>query len=181
MKIKKILAVTVIFIIFALLLSRQSTKIEIENGNIKIKQGGHLIEGIFGKDMNYHLLMKDKGRSINTFSGDAFITVIPYIKAQSLKEKYGDFFSCDNPGANEAMQNMIPTIMVAKDKNIKNKITRALNLMEKYKIPQVKITGEEITPVVQKYYGLTVEDGVGARILYVKEFEIVNENYNNLK
>ena len=149
----------------------------VDGTRITIKSGGHHIEGILQTPSDYQFLMKDKGVSIGTFSGDAFVTMMPLRTADRLRAQYGDFFKCNQPGALQAIQNMQATVLVAGDEEAKRGIAEALALVRKSRIPVVSFSGSSLQVTKQTYLSMEVNDQTGTLIYYLKDFQILKSDY----
>jgi hypothetical protein len=148
----------------------------VDGTRITIKSGGH-IEGILQTPSTYQFLMKDKGVSIGTFSGDAFVTMMPLRTADRLRAQYGNFFKCNQPGALQAIQNMQATVLVAGDEEAKRGIAEALALVRKSRIPVVSFSGSSLQVTKQTYLSMEVNDQTGTLIYYLKDFQILKPDY----
>jgi len=149
----------------------------VDGTRITIKSGGHHIEGILQTPSDYEFLMKDNGVSIGTFSGDAFVTMMPLETADRLRTQYGDFLKCNQPAALQALQNMQATVLVASDEETKRGIAEALALVRKSRIPVVSFSGSSLQVTKQTYLGMEVNDQTGTLIYYLKDFQILKPDY----
>ena len=155
----------------------KSTKVSINGSKIIIDKANHHIDGELPPESKYEFLMKDLGVAVNTFSGDAFLTMMPLDKAEAFRAKYGDFFRCNAPGAAEAMKSIQSTILVTDTDENKSAIAEAVNLIKRSLIPTISFTGSRIKVIRQTYSGMNLVDNSGTSIYYVKSFTITKPDY----
>lgn len=144
---------------------------------VTIDSDGHHLEGLLGETMAYQFLIKDEGVSLGTFAGDAFVTMLPLSVADELRTKYGDFFQCDDPGAQQAIRNMQTAILIAGDDQTKRAITGALSLIRQSRIPVVEFDGAVLRVQKHTYMGLEVQDKSGIPMYYLMDFSILKSDY----
>lgn len=144
---------------------------------VTIDSGGHHIEGILAESTDFQVLLKDEGVSLGTFSGDAFVTMLPFDTAEQLKAKYGDFFTCNEPGALQAIRKMQATILVAGDDKTKGELVKAMDLVRESQIPVVRFTAAVLKVEKHTYLGMQVHDGAGIPIYYLTDLQIIQEDY----
>jgi hypothetical protein len=167
----------IVLISFPLLAYFFKTKITVKGSQIVIRSGGHCIEGVLGPEQTIRLLLKDRGRSINAFSGDAMIAVMPLDKAEALRARYGDFFKCGEPGADQAIEAMEQAILIADNAYTRDKISQAMALLKQGHIPIVSLRVNRL--LVQKLTNFKIEviDNTGTDMYYVRSLEILMPNY----
>jgi hypothetical protein len=150
----------------------------VANGSqVVIDSGGHHIEGTLRPSATYQYLLKDEGVSMGTFSGDAFITMLPLETADKLKAKYGDFFHCNDPGAMQAIQSLDTAILVGADAETRTGIAGALALVRRSQIPAVSFTAASLQVTRHTYMNMDVHDNTGIPIYYLTNFTILQEDY----
>jgi hypothetical protein len=177
---KKMFIGTVLFLvvlIMAVVFLNAGKRPIVDGPRVTIDSGGHHIEGILKMSAAYQFLLKDEGVSLGTFSGDAFVTMLPFETAEQLREKYGDFFKCNEPGALQAIQNMQATILVADTAKTKRVVTEALALVRQSRIPVVSFTGARLEVVKHTYLNMEVNDQTGIPIYYLTDFKILKSDY----
>jgi hypothetical protein len=148
-----------------------------DGNRLTIDSGGHHLEGVLTTIAPYQFLLKDKGISLGTFSGDAFVTMLPFQTAEFLRRKYGDFFRCREPGALQAMQEMQAAILVADTEKTRQAVKEAMALVRQSRIPVVRFSGASLHVLKQTYRGMEVRGGTGIPIYYVTDFVIVSPDY----
>jgi hypothetical protein len=121
--------------------------------------------------------MKDEGVSINAYSGDAFVTVLPLKTAEQLRAQYGDFFRCNAPGAVHAIKNMRSVVLIASAPAAKGAISEALALVRASRIPVVSFSGSRIQVRNYTSMKINVVDNTGTLLFYVNEFHILRPDY----
>lgn len=114
---------------------------------------------------------------MGTFSGDAFITMLPLETADKLKAKYGDFFHCNDPGAMQAIQSLDTAILVGADAETRTGIAGALALVRRSQIPAVSFTAASLQVTRHTYMNMDVHDNTGIPIYYLTNFTILQEDY----
>ncbi|MFH0802818.1 MAG: hypothetical protein V2A78_10605 [bacterium] len=144
---------------------------------VTINSGGHHIEGVLTKYSTFQFLLKDKGVSVGTFSGDAFVTMLPFNMAEQLRAKYGDFFKCNEPGAVQAIQNLQSAILVAATGKTRKDVAKAMALVRQSRIPVVSFTGARLQVAKHTYIGMEVDDESGIPIYFFTDFKIVKPDY----
>lgn len=144
---------------------------------VTIDSGGHHLEGLLGETVAYQFLLKDEGVSLGTFAGDAFVTMLPLSVADELRAKYGDFFRCADPGAQQAIRNLQSAILIAGDDQTKQAITGALSLLRQSRIPAVEFIGAVLRIQKHTYLGLEVRDQSGIPMYYLMDFSILKSDY----
>jgi hypothetical protein len=149
----------------------------VDGTRITIKSGHYHIEGILETPSTYQFLMKDEGVSIGTFSGNAFVTMMPLRTADRLRAQYGDFFKCNEPGALQAIQNMQATVLVAGGEEARWGIAEALALVRKSRIPVVSFSGSRIQVMKHTYLKMDVVDQTGTSLYYLSDFTILKPDY----
>lgn len=174
---KIVIGILIILLAVPLLAYYFKTKISVHGSRITIDAGPHHIEGFLGPEKTFRLLLKDRGISINTFSGDALVAVMPFEKAEELRAQYGDFFRCGEPGAEQAIQGMELTVLVANDGYTKEKIAEAMALVEKARIPVVTLSGSHILIGKNSYFKMNVKDDTGTSFYFIKAFSISKPSY----
>lgn len=153
------------------------TKVKLSDGAISLDQGGHHVEGYLGQSERGAYLLKDMGISLNTVSGDAFVMVLALEKADQLRARYGDFSRCSSVGTDEVMRSMVPVVLVASDRQVKDDINRALKLIKGWKIPVVAISGRQVVVTKHTYFKADVDDQTGTIIVYATDFRVIRDNY----
>lgn len=176
---KKIIISAVLLLIVTIVFHKSKTRVTVDGSLINIDSGSHHIEGTLEPESTFQLLMKDEGVSINTYSGDAFVMVLPLKTAEKLRAQYGDFFRCNAPGAVAALQNMRGIVIVTDGERSKDAVSEALELVRKSRIPVVSFTGSRIQAKKITYHGMNVEDhaGVGPLLFYVNDLKILKQDY----
>lgn len=175
---KKIIIGVIAFLILLPIVFRiLKTDIKIKGQHITIDTTTYHIEGVLGPETTQQFLLKDKGISINTFSGDAFVHMLPLSTAEKLREQYGDFFKCNSQGAQQAIQNMQLAVLIANDQYTKKIISEAMNLVNNSNIPVVSISGSHLLITKHTYLKMNVEDDTGTILYFVKSINIVKPNY----
>jgi len=145
---------------------------------IKLEGQGHLIEGTLATVETFQFLMKDEGRAVGTYSGDAFLTTMSLKKAEELRDRYGDFFNCNDPGVQQAVRSMQPSILVGHTPEAKKAIGEAMALVRQGKVPVVSFQGGPLSISRQEYNGMKVNDSTGIPVYYLADFKIVTENFS---
>lgn len=145
---------------------------------VKLEGQGHLIEGTLEAVETHQFLMKDEGRAIGTYTGDAFLTMMPLKKAEELRDKYGDFFNCKDAGAQEAIRSMQASILVGHNAESKKAIDDAMALVRKGKVPVISFQGGKLQISKQEFSGMKVNDSSGIPIYYTDDFKILSENFS---
>lgn len=153
------------------------TRVVVEGSSIRIDSGAHHIEGTLDPEATYRMIVKDLGVSINTFSGDAFVSVLPLQTAERLRAQFGDFFRCDSPGALPAMQSTLPIVLIADGPQTKAGISEAKSLVKASRIPLVSLTGSRIRVTKQTSMRMNVVDGTGTQLVYVRRLDIQRKDY----
>jgi hypothetical protein len=164
-----------LIVIVAFHISR--SRVEVIGSLISIDSGAHHIEGKLEPESTYQFLLKDQGVSINTLSGDAFVTVLPLKTADQLKAQYGDFFRCNAPGAVQAIQSMRGIVLVTDSSKAKETVSEALSLVKASRIPVVSFTGSRIQVLKQTSMKMNVVDNTGTMLYYVRNLEILSPDY----
>lgn len=174
---QKIVVLVVLLLIVVVGCHKSETRVVVDGALITIASGSHHIEGTLEPESTFQLLMKDEGVAVNTFSGDAFVTVLPLKTAEQLRAQYGDFFRCTAPGAVQGMQSMRPVVLVTDGEPAKEAISQALGLVRKSRIPVVSFTGSRIQAKNVTYLGMKVQDHAGPWLFYVKELKVLKQDY----
>ncbi len=174
---KKIVIAAVLLVVVGVIYSHSRTSIKIEGVRITIDSGGHHIEGTLGPATTHQMLMKDEGVSIGTFSGDAFVAMLPLETADRLRAQYGDFFKCNTPSAIQAIRAMQGTVLVANHGQTKQAISDARSLVNKSRIPVVSFSGSPIVVNRQTFLKINVEDQTGTALYYLNDFTILKPDY----
>jgi hypothetical protein len=176
---KKIVIGLILLLIAAIVLHKSKMRIDIDGSLISIDSGSHHIEGTLGPESTYHFIMKDEGVSINTFSGDCFVMVLPLKTAEELRAQYGDFFRCNAPCAIQDMQSMRGVVLVTDRDEAKDAISEALGLVRESRIPVVGLIGSRIHTKKVTYLSMNVEDhaATGPLLYYVNELKILKQDY----
>jgi hypothetical protein len=172
-----LLVIGLVLIIVAVPLLSASRLPTVDGSKLTIRAGGHQIEGVLPSPAAHKFLLKDEGVSLGTFSGDAFVTILPLQTADQLWAQYGDFFKCDEPGAAQAIQSMQATIFVAGNVDAKRELSDAMELVRQSRIPVVSFTGGSLQSVGHTYLGMQVTDPSDMPIYYVTVFKIVKTDY----
>lgn len=144
---------------------------------ITIDSGRDHIEALPGPQRDYQFLLKDEGRAINTFAGDAFVTMLPLESADRLKARFGDFFHCDDPGAAEAIRSMQAYKLIAADAPTRSRLGEAMAYVRSSRVPVVRFSGSPLTVTRYTYLGMTVNDNAGIPMFYIKNLSIVRPDY----
>jgi len=166
-----------LLLIIAVACRQAAPLVTIDGSRITIDAGNHHIEGILEPESRHHFILKDEGISINTFAGDAFITMLPLETADQLRAHYGDFFRCNQPGAIQALQKMQASVLVAGRENSKRALSEALALVKKSHIPVVQFIGSRIQVTKQTTLNMEVQDRTAIRLYYLKDFSILKKDY----
>ena len=153
----------------------------VQGTNIQIDAGSHHIEGTLETFEKHHFLLKDEGKSIGVFSGDAFVTMIPLQTAQELRTRYGDFFSCNNPGAAQAMHAARAAILVADSREAQQSIAKAMAQVRKGRVPAISFSGGPLQIHRQTYRGISVSNDTGIPIYYTRQFQIIDPDFSHSK
>ncbi len=148
------------------------------DGVIRLESQGHLIEGTLAAVEMHQFLMKDEGRAVGTYSGDAFLTMMPLKKAEELRDRYGDFFHCNDPGVQQAVRSMQASILVGHTPEARKAIGEAMALVRQGKVPVVSFQGGPLNISRQEYNGMKVNDSSGIPIYYLDDFRIISENFS---
>lgn len=148
------------------------------SSTVKLEGQGHQIEGALEAVDTHSFLMKDEGRSIGTYTGDAFLTMMPLKKAEELREKYGDFFNCKGAGAQDAVRSMQASILVGHTPESKKTINEAMALVRKGKVPVISFEGGPLKISKYEFNGMNVNDSTGMPIYYTDNFRIVKEDFS---
>lgn len=139
------------------------------------------IEGSVNTLETHQFLLKDEGRAVGTFSGDAFVTMLSLKTAEDLRDKYGDFFKCKEPGAVQAMSAIQASVLVGDSAELQKTISDAMALVRKGKVPVVNFQGGKLQVSKQEYNDMKVNDSTGIPIYYLNDFKIVTENFSTSK
>jgi hypothetical protein len=179
MLIKTIIGVALLVLILVMAtaclnIGKQTT---VDGPRITLDAGGHHIEGVLAPQYTYQFILKDEGISMGTFSGDAFVTMLPLGTADQLSAKYGDFFRCNEPGALQAIQSVQATILVADNETTKRGISAALALVRQSRIPVVSFSGASLQVIKHTYLNMQVDDQTGIPTYYLTDFTIVKTDY----
>ncbi|HOV87203.1 MAG TPA: hypothetical protein PLM79_12625 [Syntrophobacteraceae bacterium] len=174
---KHILIAGVVLVVGLMAVQSPKTEVRIEGRNISIDSGSHHLEGTLDPEATYLIFIKDEGSTVNTFSGDAFVTVLPLKTAEQLRAQFGDFFHCNSPGAGQAMRSMLSVILVSDLEAVKEKVSRAMSLVRKSQIPVVRFRGFRVHVTRQTYAKMEVVDHTGTTLFYLNDFEILKSNY----
>jgi hypothetical protein len=166
-----------LLLIIALACRQTAPLIMIDGSRITIEAGRHHIEGILEPEARHHFLLKDEGVSINTFAGDALVTMLPLETADRLRARYGDFFRCDQPGAIQALQKLQTSVLVAGSETTKQALSEAMALVKKSHIPLVRFIGSRIQVTKQTTLNLEVQDRTDIRLYYLMDFSILKTDY----
>lgn len=167
---KFIIIAAVIFVLIIIACLIFSTRVAVNGTRITINSWGHHIVGVIKNEAEYRYVLKDQGASFGMFSGDGFVAAIAQERAEALRAKYGDFFKCSSPGAEDAIQSSQGIIFVARNSAVKNNISKALTGIKKNPT-QAIFTAARIVVLKNTYFGLNVEDSTGTEIFYVKDFK----------
>jgi hypothetical protein len=152
-------------------------RIVVVGSRITIDSGSHHIEGTLDPEATHLVLIKDQGVSINTFAGDAFVTVLPLKLAEELRVRYGDFFKCKEPGAVQAMQNLQRLVLVTANEQTGQALAEALALVRDWRIPVVSFRGSRIQVTKNTSMNTNVTDKTGTLLYYVSHLEILKPDY----
>jgi hypothetical protein len=174
---KKILIGFVLLLIVGFTLCCSGTQITVDNARIEIDSGGHHIEGSLARPSTYQMLLKDEGVSIGTFSGSAFVTMLPLDTADRLRAKYGDFFKCNTPGVSQARDGLKGTVLVANEEKVKQEIAEAMSLVRKSRIPVVSFNGSRILITKHTFRKIRVSDQTGTVLYFLNDFRILKTDY----
>ena len=166
-------AVALVAALAAWLLSR--TRVTADGDRVSIRQGANAIEGRLAPAETLELVLKDEGEG--SFSGDAFVSVLPLETADRLRARYGDLFRCSSEGADAAARAMEGVVLVAAGRGAAREIGRALALVRESRTPVVRATASRIRVGERTYLGMDVEDSSGIRLLYVDDFEIERPDF----
>ncbi|MBS1198057.1 MAG: hypothetical protein H6R18_1842 [Proteobacteria bacterium] len=148
---------------------------------VKLEGQGHQIEGTLNAIETHQFLMKDEGRAIGTYKGDAFLTMMPLKTAEELRDKYGNFFNCKDAGAQDAIRSMQASILVGHTPESQKTISDAMALVRKGKVPVISFQGGKLQVTKQEYGGMKVNDSTGISIYYADDFRIITENFSTSK
>jgi hypothetical protein len=174
---KKIIIGVVLLLIVLFAFHKSKSQVVIDDSLISIDSGSHHIEGRLEPESIYQVIMKDEGVSINTFSGDAFVMVLPLKTAEQLRVQYGDFFKCNAPGAIQAIKSMRGVVLVTDSDQAKETISQAMALVKASRIPMVSFTGARIQVMKQTSMKMNVVDNTGTLLFFVRDFKIVKPDY----
>jgi hypothetical protein len=174
---KKIIIGVALLLIVLFVFHKSRTQVVIDGSLISIDSGSHHIEGKLEPESTYQFIMKDEGVSINTFSGDAFVTVLPLKTADQLRAQYGDFFRCNAPGAIQAIESMRGVVLVTDSDQAKETISQATSLVKASRIPVVSFTGARLQVMKQTSMKMNVVDDTGTLLFYVRDFKILKPDY----
>jgi hypothetical protein len=174
---KKIIIGLVLLLIVLVALHESQTQVVVDGSLIGIDSGSHHIEGRLEPESTYQFVMKDEGVSVNTYSGDAFVMVMPLQTAERLRARYGDFFKCNAPGAVQAMQSMRGVVLVTDGPQAKEAVSRALELVKASRIPVVSFSGSRIQVMKQTTMKMNAVDNTGTLLFYVRDFRVLNPDY----
>lgn len=167
----------IVFILYPGLHPNSGPRVVVEGASITMDSGADHIEGTFEPESTFELLMKDEGIAANTFSGNAFVTVLPLQTAERFRDRYGDFFTCNQPGAIEAIRSMRAIVLVTDNSEAARGITEALRLVRASRIPVVRFHGARIRVTKHTSMSLNVVDNTGTVLYYAKNFEILKPDY----
>jgi hypothetical protein len=168
----------VAFVLITLAACHQAApRISVEGSRITIDSGSHRLEGTLEPESTYQFLLKDEGVSVNTFAGDALVTVLPLETAEHLRGRYGDFFRCNRPGAVPAQQKTEQTILIAGSKETRRAVLEAMKLVRKSRIPVVRFQGSLIRVTGHTYLNLNVTDSTGTRLYFLNDFDTVKSDF----
>jgi hypothetical protein len=173
----KLIIVAVLLLIVLFAFHKSKTQVVVDGSMINIDSGSHHIEGKIEPESTYQFIMKDEGVSINTFSGDAFVTVLHLKTAEQLRVQYGDFFRCNAPGAIQAIQSMRGVVLVTDSDQAKETISQAMALVKASRIPVVSFTGARIQVMKQTSMKMNVVDNTGTLLFFVRDFKIVKPDF----
>lgn len=174
---KKIATGVLLLLIVIVVFRVSRSRVEINGSLISIDSGTHHIEGKLDPESTYQFLLKDQGISINTYAGDAFVTVLPLKTADQLRAQYGDFFRCNAPGAVQAIQSMRGIVLVTDSSEAKETVSEALALVKASRIPVVSFTGSRIQKLKQTSMKMNVVDNTGTILYYVRGLQILKPAY----
>jgi len=174
---KKILIGVVLLLIVGFTFSCSKTQITVDGGRIAIDSGGHRIEGSLARPSTYQMLLKDEGVSIGTFSGSAFVTMIPLETADRLRAKHGDFFKCNNPGVSQVRDTLKGTVLIANEDRVKQEIAEAMSLVRKSRIPVVSFNGSRVLVTKHTFRKIRVADQTGTVLYFLNDFRILKTDY----
>ena len=174
---KKIVIGVLLLLIVIVVFRESRSRVEVNGSLISIDSGTHHIEGKLEPESTYQFLLKDQGVSINTYSGDAFITVRPLKTADQLQAQYGDFFRCNAPGAVQAIQSMRSVVLITDSPETKEAVSEALSLVKASRIPVVSFTGSRIQVLKQTSMKMNVVDNTGTMLYYVRGLQILKPAY----
>jgi hypothetical protein len=172
---KQIFAAFVLLVLAAC--QQAAPRISLEGSQITINSGSHRVQGTLEPESTYQFLLKDEGVSVNTFAGDAFVTVLPLETAEHLRGRYGDFFRCNQPGAVQAQQKTERTILIAGSEETRRAVSESMKLVRKSQIPVVRFRGSLIRVTGHTYLNLNVTDGTGTRLYYLNEFDTLKSDF----
>ena len=174
---KKIIIGVVLLLVAVVFLHKSNARVMVDGALITIESAGHRIEGTLEPVSTHQFIMKDEGVSINTFSGDAFVTVLPLKTAEELRAQYEDFFRCNAPNAGQAMRSMRGVVLVTDSDQAREAIYQALALVRKSRIPVVSFNGSRILVKQHVSMNMNVVDKTGTLLYYVNDFKILKADY----
>ncbi|MDM7924867.1 MAG: hypothetical protein QUS35_02515 [bacterium] len=148
-----------------------------DDSSVILDSGGHHIEGNLGEEQIAEWLLKDEGRSIGAFAGDALVSIMTLADAEALRARHGDFFRCDSPGGREAMARLRTVILAAGDADARQGISAAMNRVRKLSIPTVRARVCRVTVTLHTLGGLKVTDHTGTPVFIVRDLELMADDF----
>lgn len=165
------------YVVLYFVLKKTSFPAVVDGPRVTIDAGSNHIEGVLEPQATYQFLLKDEGISINTYAGDAFVTVLSLEEADRLKAQYGDFFTCNEPGALLAIQKMKAVVLVAANDQTKRTVAEAMALVRQSRIPTVRFKGSRIQVLKYTYLNMEVNDQAGTPLYYLNDMVILRPDY----
>jgi len=156
------------------------TKITEETGRIKIQKGGYDLTaaGAGIVDASYMIVGWTKTIGLPCYQ-DASVACIPLTIADSLRNEYGDFMRCDNPGAREAKQEVIIIDIILSSPVQKSVLMKARSFQKNNLNPVIHLSGRELRVDEASYHGISVSmDNQPANTVLADNVELVQENYS---
>jgi hypothetical protein len=169
------------FILLTILLTACTTQAKIaeEEGRLKISTGGYELtaRGLSAVDDSFMIVGWTVNAGLPGYE-DAGIACIPMDKVEDLKQKYGDFMRCDNPGAGAAKQSVTQLDIILSSQTLRPLIRQIKGLQQQNRYPVFHVAGKELQVDQAKYWGIPVTPGSQSKTVLADMVELVRDDYS---
>jgi len=120
------------------------TKIVEEMDQLKISKGNYELTAKEIKEMDSSFMIVGWGRLIGDHYIDASISCIPIDRVESLREKYGNFRRCANPGSAVAKRSSRDIELILANKSSESIIKQLEKIKKDHLAPIININGRQV-------------------------------------